>query len=77
MVTSANAPSATVSPAPRRSSGPLINRNFALLWTGQSISYIGDALLDFTLALWIAFDLGRGQTWAPLAESGVLVSSSV
>lgn len=77
MVTSANAPSDTVSPAPRRSYGPLINRNFALLWTGQSISYIGDALLDFTLALWIAFDLGRGQSWAPLAVSGVLVSSSV
>lgn len=62
---------------PKRASGPLINRNFALLWAGQTISFIGDALLDFTLALWIAFDLGRGQSWAPLAVSGVLVSSSV
>jgi MFS family permease len=61
---------------PRRS-GPLINRNFALLWSGQSISFIGDALLDFTFALWIAFDLGRGQSWAPLAVSGVLAASSV
>ncbi len=58
-------------------SGPLINRNFALLWSGQSISFIGDALLDFTFALWIAFDLGRGQSWAPLAVSGVLAASSV
>ena len=60
-----------------RPPGLLINRNFALLWAGQSISFIGDALLDFTLALWIAFDLGRGQSWAPLAVSGVLVSASV
>jgi MFS family permease len=64
-------------PAPTRKFGPLINRNFAFLWAGQSISYIGDALLDFTFALWIAFDLGRGQSWAPLAVSGVLVASSV
>jgi MFS family permease len=64
-------------PASTRKPGLLINRNFALLWAGQSISAIGDALLDFTLALWIAFDLGRGQPWAPLAVSGVLASSSV
>ena len=68
-------PTETATPA--RGSGPLINRNFALLWTGQSISFIGDALLDFTFALWIAFDLGRGQSWAPLAVSGVLAASSV
>ncbi len=65
------------STTPARGSGPLINRNFALLWSGQSISFIGDALLDFTFALWIAFDLGRGQSWAPLAVSGVLAASSV
>jgi MFS family permease len=66
-----NAPSVTRKP------GVLISRNFALLWVGQSISFIGDALLDFTLALWIAFDLGRGQSWAPLAVSGVILSSAV
>src|SRR5579883_1303231 len=64
------------SPAATRKPGILINRNFALLWAGQSISFIGDALLDFTLSLWLAFDLGRGQTWAPLAVSGVMVSAS-
>ena len=69
--------SSVETPITIRKPGLLINRNFALLWTGQSISAIGDALLDFTLALWIAFDLGRGQSWAPLAVSGVLVSSSV
>ncbi|HKT40108.1 MAG TPA: MFS transporter [Ktedonobacterales bacterium] len=67
----------TAASTPARNTGPFINRNFALLWTGQSISYIGDALLDFTFALWIAFELGRGQTWAPLAVGGVLAASSV
>ena len=38
-------------PTTTRKPGLLINRNFALLWTGQSVSAIGDALLDFTLAL--------------------------
>src|SRR5690242_21231859 len=70
-------PSETETTTPARGSGPLINRNFGLLWAGQSISYIGDAMLDFTFALWIAFDLGRGQSWAPLAVSGVLAASSV
>src|SRR5215475_7879 len=64
-------------PPSTRKPGLLINRDFALLWAGQSVSAIGDALLDFTLALWIAFDLGRGQPWAPLAVSGVMASSSV
>ncbi|MGO8947865.1 MAG: MFS transporter [Ktedonobacterales bacterium] len=64
-------------PEPTRTHGLLINRNFGLLWAGQSISFIGDALLDFTLALWIVFDLGRGQVWAPLAVGGVMVASSV
>lgn len=68
---------ATETTTPARGSGPLISRNFGLLWAGQSISYIGDALLDFTFALWIAFGLGRGQPWAPLAVSGVLAASSV
>ena len=77
MLSSADSPSDTVSPKRSSGSGPLINRNFALLWAGQSISFIGDALLDFTFALWIAFDLGRGQSWAPLAVSGVLAASSV
>jgi MFS family permease len=75
MLSSADTPSAAA--APKRGSGPFINRNFALLWAGQSISSIGDALLDFTFVLWIAFDLGRGQSWAPLAVSGVLAASSV
>lgn len=51
----------------------LINRNYALLFTGQAISVMGDELFMIALALWIALDLGRGQAWAPLAVSGIMV----
>lgn len=54
-----------------------INRNFALLWTGQSISVLGDYVFDTTLTLWIATLIARGQTWAPLAVSGVLIAAAI
>jgi MFS family permease len=55
----------------------LINRNFAWLWGGQTISYLGDWIFSTTLILWIATRIAAGQAWAPLAVSGVLLSSSV
>lgn len=55
----------------------LINRGFALLWTGQLISAIGDFVFDTTLVVWIALGLGRGQSWAPLAVSGVLFAAAL
>lgn len=55
----------------------LVNRNFALLWSGQAISQIGDWVFDTTLVLWIGVVLGRGQSWAPLAVSGVLAAASL
>ncbi len=67
----------TPAPASTRASGAFINRNFGALWVGQFVSFIGDALLSATLALWLAFTLGRGQSWAPLAVSGVLLVSGV
>src|SRR5579871_3874226 len=57
--------------------GFLINRNFALLWSGQSISNVGDFVFSTTLVLWIAAVIARGQTWAPVAVSGVLLATSV
>jgi hypothetical protein len=33
-------------PAPQKKTGLLINRNFALLWTGQSISNLGDYIFN-------------------------------
>ena len=55
----------------------LINRNFALLWSGQIISIIGDFVFDTILILWIATLIAQGQSWAPLAVSGILLSASL
>ncbi len=54
----------------------LINRDFALLWGGQAVSNLGDWVFNTTLLLWIATGLARGQSWAPLAVSGVLAARS-
>ena len=57
--------------------GLLINRDFALLWSGRSISLIGDYAFDTTLILWIGTIIAKGQSWAPLAVSGVLLATSI
>ena len=68
----------TASPAPAsKKSRFLINRNFGLLWSGQSISNVGDFVFSTTLVLWIAAIIANGQTWAPLAVSGVLLATSI
>ncbi len=54
-----------------------INRNFALLWGGGAISQVGDFVFDTTLVLWIAAIIAKGQSWAPLAVSGVLVATAL
>jgi hypothetical protein len=53
----------------------LLGRNFALLWTGQGISLFEEVVFDATLILWIATSIARGQAWAPLAVSGVLLAA--
>jgi MFS family permease len=63
--------------AASKKAGLLINRNFALLWSGRSISLIGDYAFDTTLVLWIAVIIAKGQSWAPLAVSGVLLATSI
>lgn len=54
-----------------------LNRNFALLWCGQLVSMAGDSFFDTTLLLWVATQLGRGQSWAPLGVSAILLASSL
>jgi MFS family permease len=54
-----------------------INRNFALLWWGQAISNVGDYAWDTALVLWVASFLVVGQSWAPLAVSGVVLAAAV
>lgn len=57
--------------------GLFINRDFALLFSGQAVSIIGDMLFNTTLTIWIATQLAVGQSWAPLAVSGVLLGAAV
>jgi MFS family permease len=70
----------STTPVPEAASkkpGLLINRNFALLWSGRSISLIGDYAFDTTLILWIATIIAKGQSWGPLAVSGVLLATTI
>lgn len=55
----------------------LINRPFSLLWSGQVISEVGDAIFGTTLLLWIVVDLAHNATWAPLAVSGLLMAETL
>lgn len=63
--------------APEKRPGFLINRNFGLLWGGQAISVLGDFAFNTTLILWIGSVIGRGQSWGPLAVSGVLMAELI
>lgn len=54
-----------------------INRNYILLFCGHAISISGDVIFTETLALWVALTIARGQSWAPLALGGVLLSAIV
>lgn len=63
--------------APARKPGMLINRDFALLFGGATVSFIGDYIYATTLILWIATNIGKDQSWAPLAISGVLLASAL
>jgi MFS family permease len=56
--------------------GLFINRNFLLLWLGDASSVLGDFIFNTTLVVWIAATIGRGQSWAPLAVSGVFIAAS-
>ena len=55
----------------------LINRAYARLWFGGQISQLGDMLFDTTVLLWIATVVAKGQSWAPVAGSGVLIAAVV
>jgi MFS family permease len=62
---------------PGSHSSPLVNRRFALLWVGQSISNLGDFIFTTTLALWIVTNLAHGASWAPLAVGAVVAVSAL
>ena len=52
----------------------LINRDYTRLWGGQAVSTVGDYVFDTTLTLWVATEVLKGKSWAPLAVSGVLLA---
>src|SRR5579863_1977006 len=54
-----------------------INRNFILLWIGRTISITGDLFFDTTMILWFTTGIARGQSWAPLAISGVALAETI
>lgn len=68
--------STTATPTARKP-GLFINRNFALLWLGQTISIMGDFAFSITLVVWIYTALAKDQPWAPLAVTGVLVATTL
>jgi MFS family permease len=68
-------PSATTAESLPKPLRVLINRNFALLWTGQTISQLGDSIFAITLVLWVATRIASAQPWVPLAVSGVLLAT--
>lgn len=70
-------PATTAPSSSRKKPGLLINRDFALLFCGKTISGVGDYVFNTTLVLWIAVELAKDQTWAPLAVSGVLLAAAV
>jgi MFS family permease len=53
------------------------NRNYRLLWSGQSLSLIGDYFFSATLTLWIITSLAQGASWLPLATGAVALSMVV
>jgi MFS family permease len=57
--------------------GILINRDFALLWSGQAISILGDLIFTTTITIWVGLVLARGQGWGALAVSGTLIASAL
>lgn len=71
-----DSPAKTTTPV-RKKSHVLINRNFTLLWIGQTISFTGDFVFDTVLVFWIATSIAKGQTWAPLAVSGVVCMAAL
>ncbi len=60
----------------RSESSLLRNRNWRLLWLGQSVSATGDMVFTMTVLLWIATIIAKGQAWAPAAASGALIATA-
>jgi MFS family permease len=61
--------------ASRKPAPLLTNRNFMLLWIGQSLSLIGDYFFAATIVLWMIEKLAKGASWLPLVTGGLTMSA--
>jgi MFS family permease len=61
----------------RKKTSLVINHNYLLLLTGQSLSLIGDFFFSATIAMWIIDRLARGASWLPLATGGVAMAATL
>jgi MFS family permease len=43
------------------------------LWTGQAIALVGFYAFNITVVLWVGAVVAAGESWAPVAVSGVLI----
>ena len=77
MMQAEETPPATTTAVATKPRSLLANGRYLRLWLGQAVSYLGDFVFDTTLVVWIAADLARGQSWAPLAVSGVLAAALI
>jgi MFS family permease len=53
------------------------NSQYLLLWSGQSLSLIGDYFFSATIMLWTIDRLAQGETWLPLATGAVAMAATV
>ncbi len=77
MMQAEETPPATTTAVATKPRSLLANGRYLRLWLGQAVSYLGDFVFDTTLVVWIAADLARGQSWAPLAVSGALAAALI
>lgn len=55
----------------------LVNRAYARLWWGQSVSALGDGMFTVTAALWAGTVIAAGRPWAPAAVSGLAAAAAI
>ena len=53
------------------------NRNYQRVWFAGAVSGFGDVVFLTAMVVWVGAIIARGQTWAPLAVSGVLLAEMI
>src|ERR1017187_1588310 len=53
------------------------NRKYQRVWLAGAVSGFGDVVFVTAAGVWVGTIIARGQTWAPLAVSGVLIAEMI